>query len=147
MPDILTLQIPYNQTAFVNGTFDLLHTGHLGLLRYAKDYVGERGKLVVAIDSDARIKSLKGIDRPILNEKDRKFHLQSLSFVDFVVIFHTDEDLYNIIKLSAPDVMVKGSDYIGKPIIGEDLCKRILFVNRLNEYSTTKTIQSCSNRR
>ena len=104
---------------FVNGTFDILHVGHLELLRYAKS-LGDR--LLVGIDSDDRVRSLKGHNRPINREYERFMMLSHLKPVDAVIVFDTDEELIDLIKDC--DIMVKGSDYQGKPIIGEDVCKQ-----------------------
>lgn len=128
---------------FVNGTFDMLHRGHLELLRYAKALDGE---VIVAIDSDTRTKKLKGYGRPIENQLDRKFMLESLKYVDEVYIFDSDEELENIIKKLKPAVMVKGSDYKGKPIIGSHYCQKVIFFERLHGYSTTKALQNISGR-
>lgn len=126
---------------FINGTFDIIHLGHLALFNYAKS-LGDF--LLVAIDSDARVKQLKGNDRPINNQIERKTLLENLKAVDEVQIFDTDQELIDIIATC--DVMVKGSDYIGKPIVGEHVCKQIIFFDRINGYSTTKKIQSITNR-
>lgn len=127
---------------FVNGTFDILHTGHIFLLNYAKS-LGDY--LLVAIDSDDRVKKLKGNSRPINNQYDRQIMLQNLKSVNEVVIFSTDKELVNLIQKC--DVMVKGSDYIDKPIIGADVCSKIIFFDRINGYSTTEKIQSIIDRR
>lgn len=126
---------------FVNGTFDIIHTGHLELLVYAKS-LGDH--LTVAIDSDRRVNSLKGTTRPINNEQERYFLLKNLKPVDSVEIFDTDEELINLIKDC--DIMVKGSDYKGKPIVGEDVCKKIIFFDKINGYSTTQKIQDITAR-
>jgi D-beta-D-heptose 7-phosphate kinase/D-beta-D-heptose 1-phosphate adenosyltransferase len=126
---------------FVNGTFDIIHLGHLALFNYAKS-LGDF--LLVAIDSDKRVKQLKGNDRPINNQIERKTLLENLKAIDEVQIFDTDQELIDIIATC--DVMVKGSDYIGKPIVGEHVCKQIIFFDRINGYSTTKKIQSITNR-
>jgi len=126
---------------FVNGTFDIIHLGHLALFNYAKS-LGDF--LLVAIDSDKRVKQLKGNNRPINNEYERKTLLENLKAIDQVQIFDTDQELIDIV--STCDLMVKGSDYIGKPIVGEHVCKQIVFFDRINEYSTTKKIQSIVDR-
>jgi len=128
---------------FVNGTFDVLHPGHVALLTHARD-LGVH--LLVAIDSDRRVRELKGTGRPFFNQTDRKFILSSLQCVDAVEIFDTDAELEHIIKLYEPDIMVKGSDYVNKPIIGEEHCGRIEFFERINEYSSTKAIQHLTDR-
>lgn len=126
---------------FVNGTFDIIHLGHLALFNYAKS-LGDF--LLVGIDSDQRVKKLKGPSRPINNEFERKTLLENLKAIDKVQIFNSDQELIDII--STCDIMVKGSDYIGKPIVGEHVCKQIIFFDRINEYSSTKKIQSIINR-
>lgn len=129
----------------VNGTFDVVHLGHLRLLQTAKSY--PNAYVLVLIDSDRRVKELKGSDRPIHNELERATMLWSLKWVDRVEIFDSDQDLVNYIKDFDPDVMVKGSDYRNKPIIGSEYCKKIHFYERFKDYSTTKTIQNIINRR
>jgi D-beta-D-heptose 7-phosphate kinase/D-beta-D-heptose 1-phosphate adenosyltransferase len=126
---------------FINGTFDIIHLGHLALI----DFAARQGdELTIAIDSDARVKLLKGESRPINTQQERAAMLSALRNVDSVVVFDTDEDLINLI--SNCDVMVKGSDYKDKPIVGEDSCPEIIFFNRLDGYSTTEKIQSITNR-
>lgn len=126
---------------FVNGTFDILHVGHLQMLAYAKS-LGT--SLLVAIDSDDRVRRLKGPSRPINTQYERCMMLTHNKWVDKVVVFDTDSELENLI--SGCDIMVKGSDYKNKPIIGSNLCKRIVFFGILDEYSTTKKIQHISSR-
>jgi D-beta-D-heptose 7-phosphate kinase/D-beta-D-heptose 1-phosphate adenosyltransferase len=128
----------------VNGTFDVLHLGHLRLLEYAKSY--SNSYVLVLIDSDRRVKELKGNDRPIHNEYERASFLSALKFVDRVEIFDSDTELSTYIRDFDPDVMVKGSDYKDKPIIGAEYCKEIDFYDRLGDYSTTNIIQRIANR-
>ena len=130
------------QTIFVNGTFDILHPGHVQLLNYARS-LGD--SLIVAIDTDRRVQELKGNDRPINSEDDRKFMLENLRSVDTVWIFDSDQELEDICRLYNP-VMVKGSDYKGRHIIGHQYCKEIVFYDRIEPYSTTRAIQDISNR-
>lgn len=125
----------------VNGTFDIIHSGHLALLNYAKSLTDN---LVVAIDSDRRVKQLKGPSRPINSQDERKLLLENLKAVDKVVIFDSDQELIALVEQC--DIMVKGSDYIGKPIVGEYFCREIIFFDRLDGYSTTEKIHSIINR-
>jgi D-beta-D-heptose 7-phosphate kinase/D-beta-D-heptose 1-phosphate adenosyltransferase len=129
----------------VNGTFDILHLGHIKLLQTAKSY--PNAYVLVLIDSDRRVKQLKGTNRPVHSEYERASMLFALKAVDRVEIFDTDEELIEFIKNFNPDIMVKGSDYRGKPIIGEEYCKEIKFYDRLDKYSTTNKIQDIINRR
>lgn len=123
---------------FVNGTFDLLHCGHLALLKAAKSL---GGFVLVAIDSDARVQQLKGPTRPVRTQQQRQSMLEALRYVDFVTVFNSDAELHALVKNYRPDVMVKGSDYKNKPIIGADYCESIFFVEKTND-STTKTIKN-----
>jgi D-beta-D-heptose 7-phosphate kinase/D-beta-D-heptose 1-phosphate adenosyltransferase len=126
---------------FVNGTFDILHVGHVALLDYAKS-LGDQ--LVVGIDSDDRVRLLKGSDRPINSQLERGTLLAALKSVDEVFVFDTDDELRSLIQ--SCDVMVKGSDYRDKPIVGQEICKQVVFFERLNGYSTTNKIQDIINR-
>jgi D-beta-D-heptose 7-phosphate kinase/D-beta-D-heptose 1-phosphate adenosyltransferase len=128
----------------VNGTFDILHRGHLEMLQYAKS-LGTY--LLVCIDTDERVKQLKGLKRPINNQSDRMFMLNSLKCVDYVKIFNTKEELIDLIKLYKPDIMVKGSDWKGKSIVAQEHVNQVIFYDRIGEYSTTNTIQDIINRR
>ena len=121
---------------WVNGTFDVLHRGHLELLKYASKF----GTIRVGIDYDERVKSLKGETRPINQWEDRKFFMESILFVDSVVGFGTDEELENEIKEWNPDYIIVGSDYRNKTVIGSQYCKQVLFFDKLDGYSSTKII-------
>ena len=103
---------------FVNGAFDVIHSGHLDLLDFAS-ILG--GRLLVAIDTDRRIEYNKGKGRPFNNLSVRKHLMSMLKPVDSVVVFDTDDELKEIIKKYEPDVMVKGSDWKGHSIIGLSL--------------------------
>ena len=124
----------------VNGTFDIIHPGHLALLNYAKS-LGDF--LIVAIDSDSRVRELKGPQRPINPQNERKQLLENLKAVDQVVVFNSSSELVDIIQQCA--IMVKGSDYRGKSIIGQANCQ-VVYFDRINEYSSTKKIQDIINR-
>ena len=129
---------------FVNGTFDIVHRGHLEMLEYARSLGDE---VLVAIDTDRRVKELKGPARPVNNQNDRRYMLESLKYVDRVCFFDSDQELIDLIKQYDVDIMVKGSDYKGYLVIGQEYCKRIEFFKLLDEYSTSKTIQHIINRR
>lgn len=124
---------------FVNGTFDIIHPGHLELLNYAKS-LGTF--LLVATDSDQRVKSLKGLNRPVNNEFTRKLVLENLKMVDKVVLFDYDVELEKIIKTFNPDIMIVGSDYENKKVIGSEHAKELRFYPRTAPYSTTKILEN-----
>ena len=127
---------------FVNGTFDILHPGHVQLLNYARN---QGDSLLVAIDSDRRVRELKGNGRPVNTAHDRKFMLEHLRSVDSVWVFDSDQELEDICRLHNP-VMVKGLDYRGRSIIGQQYCKEIIFYDRIEPYSTTRAIQNIGSR-
>ena len=125
----------------VNGTFDILHSGHLALLNHARS-LGDY--LVVAIDSDRRVREIKGADRPVNTQAERQELLSNLRTVDEVRIFDSDQELVDIIAECA--IMVKGSDYRGRPIVGQHVIPDIVFFERIHGFSTTEKIQHIANR-
>ncbi|WP_435189496.1 D-glycero-beta-D-manno-heptose-7-phosphate kinase [Pseudothioglobus sp. nBUS_23] len=121
---------------FTNGCFDILHTGHVKYLEQSKSF-GD--VLIVGMNSDKSVKSIKGNNRPINAELDRAYILASLEAVDYVVIFD-DENPYDLIKLIKPNVLVKGGDYEGKEIIGADIAEDLKLVKFIEGKSTSKII-------
>ena len=126
------------KTVFVNGTFDILHRGHLELLNYAKS-LGEY--VVVGIDSDRRVRKMKGPNRPVNSADDRGLMLVNLKSVDEVRFFANDRELENMVKDVKPDIMVVGSDWKGKSVIGSYWAADLKFFDRIENYATTNTIQ------
>lgn len=122
---------------FINGCFDILHFGHIELFKYAK-FLGDH--LTVAIDSDKRVKSMKGVNRPINSELNRKTILEAIRYIDKVMIFDTSNELEYIVKEIHPDIMVVGSDWQGKKIVGSEYAKSIQYFNRIPNYSTTSIV-------
>ena len=120
---------------FTNGVFDILHIGHLKLLRHAKT-LGNR--LIVGINSDSSVKRLKGDLRPINGEDTRKESLLELGFVDDVIVFKEDTPLQVITKLE-PDIIVKGGDYTFDTVVGNHLAKVVIFPT-VEGHSTTRMI-------
>lgn len=128
----------------VNGVFDLLHPGHLEILRKARSY--PESYVLVLINSDRSVQERKGPSRPIISELDRAMMLWSSRWVDRVEIFDTEEELAEMIRDFDPDVMVKGEHYQGTNIVGSEYCKQIDFVKINDKYSTTKLIERIANR-
>ncbi len=122
--------------AFTNGCFDLMHIGHVKYLEAAKK--GSR-VLIVGLNSDASIRRIKGSGRPIVNQISRAAVLAALDSVDFVVIFN-EPTPYQLISKVRPDVLVKGADWKGKAVAGEDLVKKLELVKYVQGYSTTQII-------
>jgi D-beta-D-heptose 7-phosphate kinase/D-beta-D-heptose 1-phosphate adenosyltransferase len=126
---------------FTNGCFDLLHPGHIHTLTQAK----ARGDvLVVAINSDASVKRLKGEQRPILNQEERAVTLSALSVIDYVTIFAEDTPL-EVIRLLLPDVLVKGSDWGADAVVGREVVEanggEVVLIPYQTGFSTTDIIE------
>jgi len=127
---------------WVNGCFDVLHFGHLELLKFAAS-LGDR--LCVGIDSDARVKKMKGKHRPINDQYFRRYMLESLRWVDKVYVFDTDYQLEKYIEIVSPSHMVIGEEYRGKRIIGAQFCQKITFIHRIGDFSSTNIIKTIKN--
>jgi D-beta-D-heptose 7-phosphate kinase/D-beta-D-heptose 1-phosphate adenosyltransferase len=121
---------------WVNGSFDVLHIGHIRLLEYASTL----GSVKVGIDSDERIKKFKGTNRPFNSLDDRAEFLRSIKYIDSVDVFDTTERLVDLIKQYQPDYMVIGSDYKDRPIVGSKFIKEIIYFNRIKNKSTTNIL-------
>jgi len=126
---------------FTNGCFDILHLGHIKYLEAAKN-LGD--VLILGLNSDDSIKRLKGKNRPINEQDERAYILASLEVIDYVVIFDEDTpiDLINIVQ---PDILVKGGDYKGKDVVGQNIAKELKIINFFEGKSTTKTIERIQN--
>jgi len=122
---------------FTNGCFDIVHIGHLKLLKYCKSL---GGILVLGLNSDSSIKNLKGETRPINNETDRIEFIKLLDLIDYIIIFNELTPL-EIIKNIQPDILVKGSDYSLENVIGHEYSKKVLFYNLIENKSTTNIIK------
>lgn len=123
----------------MNGCFDVLHHAHFKMIEFASTF----GDLVViGIDSDKRVKELKGDGRPFHSEEERKYNLEQIKGVKKVVIFDSATILEELIKTYEPDVFVIGSDYKNKPIVGEQYAKSIVYFNRMENFSTTKILSN-----
>ena len=124
---------------WINGCFDILHRGHkIELLSLPKRMELSRGRDRSRL---ARVKQLKGSSRPINNQKDRKFFLESIKYVDEVIIFESENQLIEEISILKPDLMIVGSDYINKRVIGSEKAKKLMFFDRVGDYSTTKILE------
>lgn len=132
--------------AFTNGCFDLFHAGHLSLLHQAAQY---GNVLVVAVNSDASVRRLKGSGRPLITERERAAALAALGCVDAVTIFEEDTPL-KVLQAIRPDVLVKGEDYRADQVVGRELVEsaggRVVLVPLLSGKSTTALIERIANR-
>ncbi len=138
--DVLTLianlRNEGKKIVFTNGCFDILHSGHIAYLKEAKSF-GDI--LIIGVNSDSSVRRLKGNNRPINNQDDRKILLESLSFVDFVIIFDEDTPL-ELIKQIKPDVLVKGGDYCNKEVVGSNIVDDVRLVDFVPNKGTTNII-------
>lgn len=127
-----------NETVvFTNGCFDILHKGHISLLKQSRK-LGDR--LIVGLNSDTSVKRLKGANRPVVDQETRKRTLELLDFVDEVVIFEEDTP-YELIKSIQPDIITKGGDYTTDTVVGNELAEVVIFP-LVCGYSTTKIIEN-----
>lgn len=131
---------------WVNGCFDILHTGHLDLLKYAKEYNQSKlfdrtNKLYVGIDSDERVKMLKGDKRPINDQFTRLKMLSAIKWVDSVVIFHDDDEMRNFITTFETDYLIIGDQYKDKVVIGAECAKFGVIYYPTDERSSTNIIE------
>lgn len=122
---------------WINGCFDVIHIGHIELLSYGSNL----GIVRVGIDSDSRVKKMKGDSRPINNQFNRKKLLESIKFVDSVVIFENDDQLKEAILEWETDYLIVGSDYKNKNVIGSELVKKVFFFDRIDSHSTTQILE------
>jgi len=128
---------------WTNGCFDILHRGHIELFKYAKS-LGDH--LIVGVDSDKRVKDSKGANRPINSLKDRIEILKSIKYIDEVVSFSSDKELDTEILLSKAEIMVVGSDYENKKVIGSRHAKELKFYRKIDGYSTTEILENSTGR-
>ena len=131
---------PKSTTVFVNGTFDIIHSGHLALLNFAKS---QGDMLTVAIDTDRRVKELKGQDRPVNNQDERQELLSNLKAVDRVVLFDSTQELLDLVQQH--DIIVKGDDYKDRDIPELSVNPTIVWFERIENLSTTGKIEKIRN--
>jgi len=125
-----------NRIVWCNGTFDILHPGHIELFKVGKS-LGD--KLIVATDTDEKIRQDKGASKPINNLCDRISMLQAIKYIDEVFYFNDRKELEGLIELYSPDILLLGDDWKGGDIVGIQYAKEVRFLPRLN-YSTTHII-------
>ena len=123
---------------WTNGCYDILHVGHIALFKYAKSL---GGNLIVGIDSDDRVNKLKGNGRPINNQNDRKEMLESIKFIDEVIIFNTKEEMCDLLTKKNINTIVIGDDYKDKPVTGSVIIEDIVFFKKIGNYSTTNYLK------
>ena len=122
---------------WTNGCYDILHIGHIALFEYAKS-LGDQ--LIVGIDSDKRVKRLKGEGRPFNCENDRKKMLESIKYIDKVFIFDSQEQMCNIVRYNSIDAIVVGDEYKGRHVTASNLVKDVIYFPKIKGYSTTSIL-------
>ena len=134
---ILKIKDKHSKIIFTNGCFDVIHTGHLKLLHYAKKC---GNFLIIGLNADHSIKKLKGPLRPIHAQEERILFLKELGIADSIILFHEDtpEKLLSVIQ---PDMIIKGGDYTPDSILGKEYCKEVRIFDFVDGYSSTKMIQ------
>jgi len=123
---------------WVNGCFDILHRGHYELFNYAKSL---GNSLVVGVDSDEKVAQDKGPNRPYNKLEDRIYALESLKAIDKVYVFDNKDHLEWLVQITKPDILVVGSDWKGKEIVGGQHAKKIVYFDRIGDYSTTDILK------
>ena len=126
-----------NKIVWCNGTFDILHPGHIELFKVGAS-LGK--KLIVATDTDEKIRIDKGAFRPVNNLCDRISMLQAIKYIDEVLYFNDRKELEGLIKLYMPDILLLGDDWKGGDVVGKEYAREVRFLPRLN-YSTTDIIK------
>lgn len=150
------------KVVFTNGCFDILHQGHYALFEYCRELAGDDGKVVLGLDCDERIRQTKGsyvlgnedpmnhAKRPHNDEVQRHINLappkenplNKKLFCDEIHFFENDEDLIRLVEATKPDIMVKGTDWEGKHIIGSEHAKEVKFFRIVGNFSTTRILKN-----
>ncbi|MFH2070753.1 MAG: pantoate--beta-alanine ligase [Elusimicrobiota bacterium] len=136
---VAALKRKNKRIVFTNGCFDILHAGHVRLIKKAKS-LGD--VLIVGLNSDASIRRIKGGGRPVIPERERAEVLVGLSDVDYITVFNEDTP-YSVIKALKPDVLVKGSDWSGREIVGRGIVGRVVRFPLAGGWSTSGIIKKC----
>ena len=148
LKDLKALCLSYESSnkkvVMTNGCFDILHAGHTYILEESKK-LGDI--LIVALNSDLSVKKIKSKDRPIVSELDRAYVLSCLSSVDHIILFD-NESPEEIICEILPEILIKGSDYKGKKVAGEDCLikngKKVVLIDLIEGKSSTSIIDKVS---
>ena len=134
--------MPHKNQIWINGVFDVLHMGHIKLFQRAR----QMGlPVMVGIDTDARVKQLKGINRPINPLHDRIEFLKAIKYIDGIQSFSTDGELSSIISKHSPRYMLIGEEYLGKVIVGKEFVKEIIYMKQYGDLSSSNIINRTHN--
>ena len=122
---------------WVNGSFDILHRGHIELIRYASMF----GELRVGIDSDERVREFKGNTRPFNTWEHRAFFMENIKGVDSVVKFGSQQELEDRIKEWGSEILVVGEEYKDKKVVGAEYVEKVIFFPKIGSFSTTNILK------
>ena len=125
-----------------NGTFDILHPGHIELFKVARS-LGD--KVIVATDTDEKIKKDKGFDRPINDLCYRVAMLEAIKYIDVVHTFGSREELEGLIQMYNPDILLIGDDWRNGDVVGREFAKEVRFLPRVGGYASSNTIRKIHN--
>jgi rfaE bifunctional protein nucleotidyltransferase chain/domain len=125
-----------------NGTFDILHPGHIQLFKVARS-LGDR--VIVATDTDEKIKKDKGFDRPVNDLCYRVAMLEAIKYIDVVHTFGSREELEGLIQMYNPDILLLGDDWQGGDVVGIEHAKGVRFLPRVGGYASSKTLNKMKN--
>jgi len=130
------------KTVFVNGTFDILHPGHIELFKVARS-LGDR--VIVATDTDEKIRADKGEGKPVNDLCYRVAMLDAIKYIDTVLYFDTKDQLANLVKLYSPDILLLGDDWKDGPVIGYEYAKEVRFLPRVGGYASRNVVEKIKN--
>ena len=125
-----------------NGTFDILHPGHIQLFKVARS-LGD--KVIVATDTDEKIKKDKGEHRPVNDLCYRVAMLEAIKYIDVVLTFGDRQELEGLIQLYTPDILLLGDDWQGGDVVGIEHAKGVRFLPRVGGYASSKTLNKMKN--
>ena len=131
-----------NKIVWCNGTFDILHPGHIQLFKVARS-LGD--KVIVATDTDEKIKKDKGEHRPVNDLCYRVAMLEAIRYIDVVLTFGDRQELEGLIQLYTPDILLLGDDWQGGDVVGIEHAKGVRFLPRVGGYASSKTIHTIKN--
>ena len=130
------------KTVFVNGTFDILHPGHVQLFKVARS-LGE--KVIVATDTDEKIREDKGGGKPVHSAGYRVAMLEAIKYIDTVLTFDNRQELEDLVEMYSPDILLLGDDWRDGEVVGAEFAKEVRFLPRVGGYARRSTISKIKN--
>ena len=131
-----------SKIVWTNGTFDILHPGHIQLFKVARS-LGDR--VIVATDTDEKIKKDKGDDRPVNDLSYRVAMLEAIKYIDVVLTFGDRKELEGLIQLYSPDILILGDDWRNGDVVGRKYAKEVRFLPRVGGYASSNIVKRIHN--